>query len=185
MRHQKLRSLVLAALFAAVTAVMAQLVIPLGFTPIPFTLAIVAVMLTGGLLDYKTAFLAQACYLLVGAVGIPVFSYFGAGLSKLAGPTGGYLLGYPLMAMVTAWLLEKWGRGFWKSCIAMVAGLAVCYTVGTMQLMLLTGCGLWEGLWMAVIPFAPFDVAKALLASVLAAALHRALRQAHLLAGAL
>ena len=59
MQHEKMRRLVLAAMFAAITAVTAQLVIPLGFTPVPFTLALIAIFLTGALLDPKTAFLAQ------------------------------------------------------------------------------------------------------------------------------
>ena len=147
MHYQKTKKLVLAALFAAFTAVMAQLVIPLGFTPVPFTLAIVAVFLTGAVLDWKTALLAQGCYLLLGAVGVPVFSYFGAGLAKLAGPTG----------------------------------LVVCYAFGTLQLMLLTGNGLWEALALAVFPFAAFDLVKAVLSSLVAMALYRALRRAQLL----
>ncbi len=181
MHYQKTKKLVLAALFAAFTAVMAQLVIPLGFTPVPFTLAIVAVFLTGAVLDWKTALLAQGCYLLLGAVGVPVFSYFGAGLAKLAGPTGGYLLAYPLMSAATAWLIERWGRGFLRMVVAMSTGLVVCYAFGTLQLMLLTGNGLWEALALAVFPFAAFDLVKAVLSSLVAMALYRALRRAQLL----
>ena len=182
MRHLKARELALAAMFTAVTAVFAQLVVPLGFTPVPFSLAMVALFLCGALLGPRAAFLSQLCYLLVGAAGVPVFSQFGAGLQKLAGPTGGYLAAYPFMALVISLLLEKWGRGFWRTCAAMTVGLALCYTMGTAQLMLLTGSGVGAALMMAVVPFAPFDLVKIVLSAVLAAALRRALRQARLLA---
>ncbi|HIX64906.1 MAG TPA: biotin transporter BioY [Candidatus Anaerotruncus excrementipullorum] len=180
MHNQKTKRLTLAALFAALTALMAQMVLPLWFTPVPFSLAIVAVFLTGAVLDWKTALLAQGCYLLLGLAGVPVFSYFGAGPAKLVGPTGGYLLAYPLMAAATAWLTARWGRGFLRMLGAMAAGLLICYTCGTLQLMALTGSGLWEALGLAVIPFALFDLLKAALSSLLAVALHRALRRARL-----
>ena len=181
MHSQKTKKLTVASLFAAFTAVVAQLVIPLGFTPVPFSLALVAVFLTGALLDWKTALLSQACYLLLGLVGVPVFSYFGAGPAKLVGPTGGYLLAYPLMAAVTAWLIQRWGRGPVRMMAAMAVGLAVCYTFGTLQLMALTGNGLWEALALAGFPFILFDFAKVAFASVLSAVLYRAMRCAHLL----
>ena len=185
MKSKQTRRMVLAAMFAAITAVAAQMVIPLGFTPVPFTLAIPAIFLTGALLKPKTAFLAQAAYLLAGAMGAPVFSYFGSGLQKLAGPTGGYLLAYPFMALLVAVLAEKWGRTFWKFCVAMALSLIVCYAIGTVQLMALTGSGLLEGLMMAVVPFVAFDLAKVGLAAALSVALSRALRHAGLLSATL
>ena len=91
MRHQKVTRMVLAAMFAAITAVASQIIFPLGFTPVPFSCAMIAIYLCGALLDPRTAFFSQLAYLLAGAAGAPVFSYFSGGLHKLAGPTGGYL----------------------------------------------------------------------------------------------
>src|SRR5215204_6140633 len=89
-----------AALMAAVTAVAAQIAIPLPFSPVPFTLQVLGVILSGLLLGPRYGALAQAIYLLIGAVGVPVFAQFRGGLGVLLGPTGGYLLSYPIAAAV-------------------------------------------------------------------------------------
>src|SRR5918912_1625773 len=85
---------------AAVTAVAAQIAIPLPFSPVPFTLQVLAVVLSGLLLRSRYGALAQAIYVLVGAVGVPVFAQFSGGLGVVLGPTGGYLLSYPVAAAV-------------------------------------------------------------------------------------
>jgi biotin transport system substrate-specific component len=81
---------------AAVTAVAAQIAIPI--PPMPFTLQVLAVILSGLLLGPRYGALAQAVYVLVGAVGVPVFSEFSGGLGAILGPTGGYLVSYPIAA---------------------------------------------------------------------------------------
>ncbi len=86
------------ALMAAVTAVAAQIAVPI--FPVPFTLQVLAVVLSGLLLGPRYGALAQAIYLLVGAIGVPVFAEFRGGLGVLLGPTGGYLLSYPLAAAI-------------------------------------------------------------------------------------
>src|SRR5215207_3565682 len=86
------------ALMAAVTAVAAQIAIPL--EPVPFTLQVLAVILSGLLLGPRYGALAQAIYVLVGAVGVPVFAQFSGGLGVVLGPTGGYLVSYPIAASV-------------------------------------------------------------------------------------
>src|SRR5215216_5325541 len=87
-----------AALMAAVTAVAAQITIPLPFSPVPFTLQVLAVILSGLLLGPRHGALAQAIYILVGAVGAPVFAGFSGGLGVILGPTGGYIVSYPIAA---------------------------------------------------------------------------------------
>ena len=103
----KVRGMVLAALFAAVTAVLAQISIPIAVSAVPFSLGIVGVFLSGALLGKKEAFFAQLVYILLGLVGLPVFSQFRGGFSVLAGPTGGYLFVYPLMAFVIAAICDR------------------------------------------------------------------------------
>src|SRR3712207_7191748 len=87
-----------AALMAAVTAVAAQISVPL--FAVPFTLQVLAVVLSGLLLGPRYGALAQAIYVLLGAVGVPVFAQFSGGLGRVLGPTGGYLLSYPLAAAI-------------------------------------------------------------------------------------
>ena len=88
------------ALMAALTAVGAQISIPLPFTPVPFTLQVPMVVLSGLLLGVRYGALSQVVYLLLGAIGLPVFAKFSAGLGIILGPTGGYLVSYPFAAAV-------------------------------------------------------------------------------------
>src|SRR5215218_2077423 len=85
---------------ALVAAVAAQIAIPLPFSPVPFTLQVLAVILSGLLLGPRYGALAQVVYVLLGAVGVPVFAQFSGGLGVVLGPTGGYILSYPLAAAV-------------------------------------------------------------------------------------
>ena len=87
-------SLVLCGLFAALTAICSYITIPLGFTPVPINLATLAVFLAGGLLGKKYGTASIAVYVMMGAVGIPVFAGFQGGVGVLAGPTGGFIAGY-------------------------------------------------------------------------------------------
>jgi biotin transport system substrate-specific component len=101
-----------AALMAAVTAVAAQIAIPLPFSPIPFTLQVLAVILSGLLLGARGGTLAQAIYVLIGAIGVPVFAQFSGGLEHIAGPRGGYLVSYPIAAALRAgWHPRSLDRG--------------------------------------------------------------------------
>ena len=122
----KLRDMTLCALFAALLALCAWLSLPLG--DIAITLQTFGVLLALGLLGGKYGTLAIGIYLLLGAVGLPVFSGFRGGLGALLGPTGGYLTGFLFTGLVY-WLITALAgqRARW---IAMVAGLAVCYTFG-------------------------------------------------------
>ena len=152
------------ALFTALMALLSQIIIPLPGA-VPISLSTLGVMLCGGLLPPRRAFTAQLCYLLLGLVGAPVFSGFGGGPGWLLGPTGGYLLSYPLMALVIGLLmarfsaLPKWG--------AFLPGLFVCYLLGTGWLAFSTRCGFGHALAVGVLPFLLPDFLKVMLATVL------------------
>ena len=98
--HLNIAMMTRTALMAAVTAVAAQITIPLPFSPVPFTLQVLAVILSGLLLGPRHGALSQVVYVLVGAVGVPVFAQFSGGLGVVLGPTGGYILSYPLAAAI-------------------------------------------------------------------------------------
>ena len=99
-QRSKTFMMALCGLFAAVTAICSWISIPLGFTPVPVNLGTLAVFLTGGLLGKKYGPISLIVYTLAGAVGLPVFSGFRGGLSVLAGPTGGYIIGYIVAALI-------------------------------------------------------------------------------------
>ena len=127
MKRIDIANLTLIPLFAALTAILSQIAVPTPF--IPFTLSLCAVFLAGGILGYKSAPSAMIVYMLIGAVGIPVFTGFKGGLAVLAGPTGGYLWSYPIMAFIIAFFRKKFKTHKAFAMISgMAASLAVCYT---------------------------------------------------------
>lgn len=179
MRSALTRSLVLAALFAALTAICSQIQIPLPY--IPINLALFAVHLCGALLGPKWGALSMAAYALLGAVGVPVFAGFKSGPAALFGKTGGYILGYILCALVVGLMTRKFGSSLRNLCLSMVVGVAVCYLFGTIWFMVLTGMNLVTSLSYCVIPFLPGDAVKILLAAVLSLRLQKPMRAMGLL----
>lgn len=99
------KMLILSALFAAIVAVCAQISFQIG--PVPFTLQVFAIFLASLILPPKYAFLSLLVYDLLGAVGVPVFAGFSGGLSKFIGPTGGYLIAFPIAAFVISYINTK------------------------------------------------------------------------------
>ena len=152
-----------AALMAAFTAVAAQISIPL--EPIPFTFQVLAVVLTGLLLGPRYGALAMAIYLLLGAVGVPVFSGFTGGLGQILGPTGGYLLSYPIAAAVAGMASgtvanAPRGRGIIAGVLWGWAALATIYAGGVAWLVLVGGFSLGSSISQGVLLFLPLDLAK-------------------------
>ena len=170
------RDLCYAATGSALLAVCAWLSVP--FT-IPFTLQSFGVCLLAALLGLRRGTLAVLIYLLLGAAGLPVFSGFSGGFQKLAGVTGGYLLGYLPCAFLTGLGAEKAAGRKWFLPALMAAGTLVLYMLGTAWFMAQTGHALGGALSMCVLPFLPGDAAKIAAASLLAAPVRKAVaRQA-------
>ena len=167
------RSLVLAALMAALTAVCSQIQIPLPMVPI--NLALFAVHLAGALLGAKWGALSMAAYALLGAVGAPVFAGFSSGPAVLFGKTGGYILGYILCALVVGLLSRRLGFTMKGLFLSMLVGVAVCYAFGTVWFMVVTGMNLMTSLTYCVFPFLPGDAVKIILAALLALRLRKPL----------
>ena len=158
---------------AAVTAAAAQITIPI--SPVPFTLQVLAVILSGLLLGVRYGALAQAVYVLVGAIGVPVFAGFKGGLGILLGPTGGYLISYPLAAAVAGLAAHTVARAsrrraLWTGFLWGCAGLAVIYALGATWLAVVAGLSPTEALATGVLPFVIFDLIKVGLAALVAVA---------------
>ena len=126
--RSKTYDMVYIAVFAVLIAICSWISIPM---TVPFTLQTFAVFLAVGVLGGKRGSLAVLIYILLGAVGIPVFAGFSGGVHALLGNTGGYIIGFLFSALVM-WLIEKlFGRKTWVLGISMVLGLIVCYAIGT------------------------------------------------------
>jgi len=159
---QNLLLIVAASLF---TAVAAQLQIHLPWTPVPLTGQTFAVMLTGAVLGWRRAFLAQALYLAEGAMGLPVFAGGAAGVASLVAPSGGYLMSFPLAAATTGWLCERgWDRHAITMLAAMLAASGVVFACGLAWLARFIPAS--HLLAAGLLPFVPGDVIKATLAAL-------------------
>src|SRR5215210_930125 len=161
------------ALMAAVTAVAAQITIPL--FPVPFTLQVLAVILSGLLLGVRHGALAQAVYVLVGAVGVPVFAGFKGGLGIVLGPTGGYLISYPIAAAVAglaAYTVARASRrrALWTGFLWGCAGLTVIYALGATWLAVVSGLTPTQAVAAGIGRFVLFDLIKVVLAALVAVA---------------
>lgn len=178
---KKTNSLILAGMFAAVTAVCSWINIPLPFTPVPINLALLAVYLSGGLLGARYGFFSQLIYILLGAIGLPVFSGMSGGFGIITGSTGGFIIGYLFAAFLTGLLSSRTKAITQKKAIACLAlaclcGMICCYAFGLVWFMILTGTGLWGSLVACVIPFLPGDALKIILAVILIRRLKPALK---------
>lgn len=152
--------------FVLATSFGAYVAVPLPWTPVPMTLQPLFVILAGALLGPRLGAAAMATYLAVGAAGAPVFSFGGAGIPWLLGPTGGYLLAYPAAAFVVGWMAGRDG-GALRLSVALTAGIATLYLGGVSQLFLLTGQELGALLTLGVLPFVVGDLTKIVMALVL------------------
>lgn len=165
---REVQSMIYAALFAALTAVGAFMAIPIG--PVPITLQVLFVLLAGALLGPRWGAVSMVVYLLLGAVGLPVFARGGSGIGAILGPTGGYLISYVPAAYVTGWLIEKrGGRIFTWNILAMAVGLLIIYALGVAQLMSFNKWTLSKALAVGAMPFLLVDGLKILAAAYIAA----------------
>lgn len=174
--NQKIRTkqMVLIALMTAVTCVLGPLSIPLPFSPVPISLTNFAIFLAIFILGMKNGTISFIIYLLLGAVGVPVFSSFRGGLQVLAGPTGGYLIGFIFLALIMGFALDHFDRKLVPTIIGMIIGMAVCYAFGTVWLAKLLSLSFKEGLMMGVIPYLAGDVAKIIIAAIVGPKLYGA-----------
>lgn len=172
MKKTRTKEFCMAGLLAACTAVLAQIVIPIG--PVPFNLAVFGAFLAGMLLSPGMAVLSMATYWLMAAIGLPVMAGLQGGLGAVLSPTGGYVAGYLLLAGCTALVAE---RPVPMRLAGMALGLVLCYTMGTVWFICATGTALPAALAMCVLPFIPADVAKGIAAAWLAQTIKRRVLQ--------
>ena len=169
------KTMALIAVMTAVTCVLAPLSIPIG--PVPISLTNLAIYFGLYILGMKKETVSYMVYLLIGFVGVPVFSGFTGGAGKLLGPTGGYLIGFIPMAIVAGILIDKSGGKVLPSVIGMVAGTAVCYGLGTAWFCIQAHYEVMPALALCVIPFLPGDAVKIAIAAFFGPQIRRAIKR--------
>ena len=146
-------------IFTTLTTLGAFVRIPLPFTPVPITLQTFFVLLGGAVLGSAAGSSSQSLYLILGAGSLPVFAGARGGLSHLAGPTGGYLIGFVVAAYLVGKMVERKDSLMWLT-LAMLAGTGVIYLLGGLRLGWFLRVGIKETLYLGVIPFLPGDILK-------------------------
>jgi len=162
---------------ASLTGAMAQVRVVLPWSPVPITLQTFVVLLSGVVLGRKWGAISQALYLGIGALGMPWFTGYGSGLQALAGPTGGYLTGFILAALLIGYFTDtciKSRSFFYMLGLMVFANFIIIYGLGIAQLSLYLSwvkgveVNLFSLFWMGVIPFIPGDLTKAIAAAAIA-----------------
>ncbi len=177
--HARLKSMVFVALMAAFLCIFSPISIPLPLVPI--TLQTFGVFLVSALLGWKRGTVAVLIYLLLGLIGLPVFSGWTGGFSSFATPSSGYIIGFLFTALLTGFLIDRFSRQFWMYPVAMAAGLAVCYLFGTiwflvyMNVWMSTPYSFWEAVLICVLPFLVGDAVKIAAATALSYPLRKQL----------
>ncbi|KZE64646.1 BioY family transporter [Fictibacillus phosphorivorans] len=177
--NERLKMSLYAALMAGITAILAQLTIPLPLVPI--TGQTLAIGLCATILGKRYGTMAVALYIAMGAVGLPVFSEAKGGFSVLVGPTGGYIIGFIISAYIMGLILEKTRFTLTPAVIANIIGMVITLVVGAVQLKFAAGLTWDQALSGGVYPFIIVGVIKAVLASVLGITIRRRLLAAKLL----
>lgn len=172
-------NMALMALFAAVTCVLAPLAIPIGPVPISITNFVIYISLY--VLGWKRGMVTYLIYLLIGLAGLPVFSNFEGGPGKFAGPTGGYLIGFILTAMISGIFIEKWNQESlvhrMLNMAGMILGTIVAYAFCTVWFCISTDTNVLAALSICVFPFILGDLVKMVLAMLAGPVIGKELRK--------
>ena len=153
-------------LFTAVIAIMAQISIPMPLG-VPMTMQTFAITLAAIILGAKLSTISSLIYILLGAIGLPVLAGFSGGISKFVGPTGGFLISFPIMAFIIGYAVDH--RSAFKGAfvVGLIAGTVVNYIVGIAMFCILTQSSVAVGFTACVLPFIPTAIIKAILASLI------------------
>ena len=160
------RDICMIGLWAAVIAVMAQIAIPMPMG-VPMTMQTFAITMVALVLGSKKGAIASGIYVLLGAIGLPVFANLTGGLGIVLGPTGGFIISFPIMAYIIGLGIEHRTKFRGAFLTALVVGTLINYVVGVMMFCAITGSTVGAGITACVLPFIPTAIIKAGLASII------------------
>ncbi|MCR4961595.1 MAG: biotin transporter BioY [Lachnospiraceae bacterium] len=165
------------ALVTAVVCILGPLAFPIAISDVPVSLGILGIFLAVIVLGMKDGTISVALYILIGFIGIPVFAGFTSGIGKLAGPTGGYIVGYIFLALIAGFFLDHFKRKIPFAVLGMVLGTAVCYAFGTAWLAHGLNMTFFAALGIGVLPYIPFDLAKMIIALLVGIPVYKAVQK--------
>lgn len=167
-------------LMAAVICIIAPISLVLPISPVPISLGTFSIFFAIYVLGMKRGTASLALYILLGLVGLPVFSGFTGGVGKLLGPTGGYILGYLFLAVISGYIVDRWRSNRIFCFVGFALGTLFCYMFGTIWLAFQASISFSQALAAAVLPFIPGDLIKLILAMLLGAQVRKRLAKANL-----
>ena len=165
------------ALMTAVMCVLGPLALPIPVSPVPISLGSLVIYFMAYVLGAKLAVVSCAVYLLLGLVGLPVFTGFSGGLGKVAGPTGGYMIGYLFLAFIAGYFIERFPSNRALQAVGLILGTAVLYVFGTVWLSGQLNMTFLAGLGVGAVPYLPGDAAKIVLAVMFGPQIRKAVLQ--------
>ena len=172
------KQITLIGLMTAVVCILGPLSIPLPISPVPVSFTNLAIFLAVYLLDLKGGTVCLLVYLALGAAGLPIFSGFSGGLGKLAGPTGGYLIGFIFLALIQGFLMNRFPGKNTAAIAGMLLGMVVCYFFGTVWLAWQMNLSFTSALFLGVVPYLPGDAVKILAVALTGPKLKAAIKRA-------
>ncbi|MGL4847538.1 MAG: biotin transporter BioY [Clostridium sp.] len=157
----KTKNLIICSLFAAIVSILAQISIPLPGS-VPLTMQTLGVGLCGILLGSKKGFISILIYVMLGAIGAPIFANFTGGIGIILGPTGGFILSFPIMAFIIGFISERTDK---KALIfiGIIFSVLITYTIGVLQFSLITNSSIYKSILVCVAPFVVTDLLKSIL----------------------
>lgn len=171
-QHMQTKTIVITGMFAAVIAVLSQIAIPMP-SGVPITLQTFAIALTGYVIGWKKGLASTVVYLILGAIGVPIFAGFTGGFQILAGPTGGFMFGFLGMAVLCGFGAKV--RNRITSTVLGFAGLFICHLAGAFQFSLVSGSGFVESLMLVSVPYLIKDAISVVLGNVVGIILRKRL----------
>ena len=161
-----IKRFVMIALMSAIISVLSPLSIVIPISPVPISLATFAIYLTTYILGAKYGTISTLIYILLGMIGLPIFTAFTGGVAKIFGPTGGYIIGYIFLAIIAGVIIETNYDSIGVSFLGMIIGTIVLYLIGTMWLSFVAHMTFKEAILAGVAPFIPGDVVKMIIACI-------------------
>lgn len=181
MKNQKISSLTIIGLFAAIMCILGPLSLIIPVSPVPISFTNLAICLTVIILGWKKGTISYLVYLMIGFVGVPVFSGFTAGPAKLLGPTGGYLIGFIFLSLIAGYFVDKFPGKVPMYIVGMFLGTLVLYGFGTSWLAYQASMNFEAALFAGVIPYIPGDIIKIAIAALVGPTIKNRLTKAGLL----
>lgn len=171
-KNRNIYTMVMISIMAAIICVLGPWSIAIG--PVPIAFANLAIFIAIYVLGWKGGTVSCLLYILLGLIGVPVFSGFSAGIGKVLGPTGGYIIGYIPMAVIAGIFVEKFEKRL-IHLLGMLLGTAVCYLLGTAWFCVVMDTTVGAAMGLCVIPFIPGDIIKMIIAMLLGPLLRKRL----------